>query len=122
MSVAEIPVLVVDDHAVMGHALAMALKLQGFESARALSAQEVEEDDEVIGAVRAAGADAVVVLDLHLGDDRLSIPMIPALRELGARVLVLTAERDRRRLGECLEAGADGVFDKAQPLDRRHPP
>jgi DNA-binding NarL/FixJ family response regulator len=31
--------------------------------------------------------------------------------------LVLTADRDPRRLAECLEAGADGVFDKSQPFE-----
>lgn len=118
MSVADIPVLVVDDHSVMGHALAMALKLQGFDSAQALPPEAVEDDDEVLAWIRAVGEHAVVVLDLHLGDDRLSVPMIGPLRDLGARVLVLTAERDPQRLGECLEAGADGVFDKAQPFDQ----
>lgn len=111
------PVLVVDDHAVMGHALAMALALQGFERATALPADRLT-DDEVLAAAADAGEGLVVLLDLHLGDDRLSTPMIPALRDLGARVLVLTAERAAQRLGECLEAGADGVFDKAQPFDQ----
>jgi two-component system, NarL family, nitrate/nitrite response regulator NarL len=117
MTSADIPVLVVDDHAVMGHALAMALRLQGFEAATALPPDRLADDD-VLAAAADAGEGLVVLLDLHLGDHRLATPMIPPLRELGARVLVLTAERDPRLLGECLEAGADGVFDKGQPFDQ----
>lgn len=110
--------LVIDDHAVMGHALATALRLQGFLSARSVHVHEDVQDAAVVEEVRAAGEGVVVLLDLHLGDDRLSVPMIGPLRDLGARVLVLTAEREIQLLGACLEAGADGVFDKAQPFDQ----
>lgn len=113
----ELPVIVVDDHAVMGHALAMALQLQGFAGAEALAGDRLD-DREILSAAADAGDGLVVLLDLHLGDDRLSTSLIAPLRDLGARVLVLTAERDPQRLGECLEAGADGVFDKAQPFDQ----
>lgn len=112
------PVVVVDDHAVMGHALAMALQLQGFETARAVHAHDRLPDADLVADVATAGEGSVVLLDLHLGDDRLSVPLIEPLRGLGARVLVLTAERDAQLLGACLEAGADGVFDKAQPFDQ----
>lgn len=112
------PILVVDDHAVMGHALAMALQLQGFEAARSMHVHDRVPDDAIVAEVGSAGAGAVVLLDLHLGDDRISIPVIPALCDAGARVLVLTAERDPQQLGQCLEAGADGVFDKGQPFDQ----
>lgn len=118
MSTDETPLLVVDDHAVMGHALATALQLQGFGSARSLHVHADITDAEVVAEVRAGGEGTIVLLDLHLGDDRMATPMIPTLRDTGARVLVLTAERELQLLGECLEAGAEGVFDKAQPFDQ----
>lgn len=110
--------LVIDDHAVMGHALAAALQLQGFDQARAVHVHEDLGDDEVVREVVACGEGAIVLLDLHLGDERMATPLIAPMRATGARVLVLTAEREPSLLGECLEAGADGVFDKAQPFDQ----
>jgi two-component system, NarL family, nitrate/nitrite response regulator NarL len=118
MTEATSPLLVIDDHAVMGHALAAALRLQGFEEARALHVHEGLADEEVIAEVSACDGGAVVLLDLHLGDERMATPMIAPMKDLGATVLVLTAERESGLLGECLEAGADGVFDKAQPFDQ----
>lgn len=112
------PLLVVDDHAVMGHSLALALQLQGFEAARSLHVHEGVSDQAVLAEVRDAGDAPVVLLDLHLGDERLSTTLIRPLCDLGAQVLVLTAERDVAMLGTCLEAGADGVFDKGQPFDQ----
>lgn len=110
------PLLVVDDHAVMAESIAVALRLHGFSSVTVVSGEGIEVD-AVLAAAGRSGPETVVVLDLHLGDGRLSTAMIPVLRPNVARVLVLTAERDPRRLGECLEAGADGVFDKAQTFD-----
>jgi DNA-binding NarL/FixJ family response regulator len=118
MTAATSPLLVIEDHAVMGHALATALQLQGFLLARALHVHEDLADDEIVAEVAACGEGAVVLLDLHLGDERIATPMIAPMRATGARVLVLTAEREASLLGECLEAGADGVFDKAQPFDQ----
>lgn len=112
------PLLVIDDHAVMGQALAMALQLQGFELARPLHVHTDLSDDAVVAEVDAAGAGTVVLLDLHLGDDRMATSMITPMVQTGAQVLVLTAERDPELLGSCLELGADGVFDKGQPFDQ----
>ncbi len=112
-----VPVLVVDDHAVMAHALAAALRLQGFGTVESLSGTTITDDAILEGAAH-AGDGVIVVLDLHLGGDRHSTPAIAPLVDQGARVLVLTAERDPRLLGECLEAGALGVFDKSQAFDQ----
>jgi two-component system nitrate/nitrite response regulator NarL len=108
--------LVVEDHAVIAESLAMALRLQGFETVDVITGRAIALD-QVVTAAEAMGPSTVVVLDLHLGDGRLATPMIAPLRERGVRVLVLTVEQDPRLLAECLEAGADGVFDKAQPFD-----
>jgi DNA-binding NarL/FixJ family response regulator len=71
----------------------------------------------VFEAAAALVGDGVVVLDLHLGDGRRSTSMIGPLREHGMCVLVLTAEQNPVLLAECLEAGADGIFNKAQSFD-----
>lgn len=111
-----VPLLVVEDHAVIAESLAIALRLQGFEHVDVITGQDVAAD-RVLAAAEAMGSGTVVVLDLHLGDGRLAMPMIAPLRERGVRVLVLTVEQDPRLLAECLEAGADGVFDKAHSFD-----
>jgi two-component system, NarL family, nitrate/nitrite response regulator NarL len=111
-----VPLLVVEDHAVIAQSLAMALRLQGFDPVEVVTGAGIGEE-QVLAAADDLGAGAVVVLDLHLGGGRLATPMISPLRERALRVLVLTVEQDPRLLAECLDAGADGVFDKAQPFD-----
>lgn len=112
----ETSLLVVEDHAVIADSLAIALRLRGFEHVDVITGQGIAAH-RVVTAAEAMGSGTVVVLDLHLGDGQLATPMIAPLREHGVRVLVLTVEQDPRLLAECLEAGADGVFDKAQPFD-----
>jgi two-component system, NarL family, nitrate/nitrite response regulator NarL len=114
--VAKTPVLVVDDHALLAQSLGHALRLHGFELVTVLTDDETAED-RVLDAVTAAGSGCVVTLDLHLGDGRRSTSMIAPMRDLGARVLVLTAEHDAVLIAECLEAGADGIFNKAQSFE-----
>ena len=106
-------VLIVDDHAVLTEALALALRLEGFEHvavAGDLSAEGVLE------AAEKARAD-IVLLDLHLGGSGSGVALIAPLVAWGARVLILTAEQAPHLLAECLEAGATGLFDKVQPFD-----
>lgn len=112
-----VPLLVVDDQTVMAEALALALRLQGFPTVELIAGNGIQADQVLAGAA-AAGEGVVVLLDLHLGDAGLATAMIGPLCDAGARVLILTADRDHGRLAECLEAGAEGVFDKAQPFDQ----
>ena len=107
-------VFVVDDHDLMAEALQLALRARGFD------AVESAKDLSVEAAVKSAeqfGAD-VVLLDLVLGRDATSIPMITPLIGTGARVLMLTGSRDSRLLAECIEAGASGIFDKGQSFEQ----
>lgn len=110
------PVLVVDDHPVIAESLAFALRLHGFEAVRIVSGDGITHD-RVFEAVGELGGPGVVVLDLHLGDGLRSTSMIAPLRQREMCVLVLTAEQNPVLLAECLEAGADGIFNKAQPFD-----
>lgn len=106
-------VLIVDDHEVLSEALALALRLEGFDHV-AVAGDFTTEG--VLEAAKKAEAD-VVLLDLHLGDSSSGVPLIAPLVACGARVLILTAEQTPHLLAECLEAGATGLFDKVQPFD-----
>jgi two-component system, NarL family, nitrate/nitrite response regulator NarL len=59
-----------------------------------------------------------VLLDIHLGDQIGSgIELIKPLAATGAQVVMLTAERRRMALAECVEAGAAGWISKNAGLD-----
>jgi two-component system nitrate/nitrite response regulator NarL len=106
-------VLIVDDHEVLTEALALALRLEGFDHV-AVAGDFTTEG--VLEAAEKAEAD-IVLLDLHLGGSGSSVPLIAPLVAWGVRVLILTAEQAPHLLAECLEAGAAGLFDKVQPFD-----
>lgn len=105
-------VLIVEDHAIIKQALALALQRSGM-------AVELAPDlslEAVIEAAEALRPD-IVLLDFYLGDCD-SLPMIAPLVALGASVIVLTGTTDPRVLGECLEHGASGIVPKSESLDR----
>lgn len=105
-------VLLVEDHAIIKQALALALQRAGMvvETAADLA-------PDAVLAVAAGFRPDIVLLDLYLGEAD-SLPLIRPLRELGAGVVVLTGTTDPRALGECLEHGALGVIAKSESLDR----
>lgn len=105
-------VLLVEDHAIIKQALALALKRSGIEVEAAVDLSP----SAVLELARSFRPD-VVLLDFWLGEGD-SLPMIGPLRELGALVVILTGTTDRRVLGECIEAGALGVVAKSESLDR----
>ena len=80
-------ILIVDDHAVIAASVVMALRSQGFETVVAADAEDLSVET-VLGTARSIDAN-IVLLDLYLGGDRLGIPMIAPLVELGAKVLLL---------------------------------
>jgi DNA-binding NarL/FixJ family response regulator len=107
-------VLVVDDHKVLAETLVIALRMHGFDHVMAAEDLSLEGVRKTVDEF----APDVVLLDLHLDEAGLSLPMIPPLVEHGAKVLILTAVRDRDDLlAECLEAGATGLFDKSLTFD-----
>ena len=108
-------VLIVEDHALLAESLALALRLRGFEDVEINDPADLSPES-VIGRIEKLRPH-VVLLDVFLGESGTSIALIPAIVELGPQVLVLTASQDRFILARCLEAGAAGVFDKAQPFD-----
>ena len=106
-------VLVVDDHDVLSHSLVIALQGVGLSAAVA----ERWTPDELLIDVETQRPD-VVLLDLHLGTDDTTLPLIPPLLALGCSVVVLTASAERTQLAEAIRLGASAALQKSAPFDR----
>lgn len=102
-------VAIVDDHRFLAQTLALALQEADFDAVL------VDPADDVVRRVRQWQA-SVVLLDLNLELDISGDDLLPALSDDRA-VVVLTAEKDQARWGECLLAGAVGVLAKSSPLE-----
>lgn len=107
-------VLIVEDHAILSHALAEALASAGCGEIEVQDAERLDAD-EVLSAVKAFGPD-VVLLDLDLGHGRRGAPLAKSITALGPTVLILTADQEPAAAGEALEAGASAVLLKSQPF------
>ena len=115
MSMRRPSLLIVEDHALLAESLALALRLRGFDQVEIADSDDLEPD-AVLACVDRFHPQ-VVLLDLFLGEAGVAIPLIGPISSRGALVLILTASADRVMLARCLEAGAGGVFDKAQPFE-----
>lgn len=105
-------VLIVEDHALLAQTLTAALQADGFEVelAKGLDCDDVVNDADRL-------SPDVVLLDLDLGEHGSSLECIPRLRDLGCVVVMVTAETNRARLGECIHAGALGIVPKSAPFE-----
>jgi two-component system, NarL family, nitrate/nitrite response regulator NarL len=111
--VAQLDVLLVDDHALIGQSLTVVLRAAGLSVDRCTDLTRT-------GIVEAAhlSRPAVLLLDLDVGGELgTTLPLIPQLCTT-SRVLMLTGVSDRVRLAECLEAGAIGIIDKRDPFEQ----
>jgi DNA-binding NarL/FixJ family response regulator len=102
-------VAIVDDHRFLAQTLALALQDGDFDAVL------IDPRDDVVGRIAQWQA-AVVLLDLNLEGQVSGDDLIPQL-VLDRAVVVLTAENDEARWGECLLAGAAGVLPKSSPLE-----
>ena len=116
MAAARASILIVDDHAVIAASMAMALRSHGFEPVVAVDVEDLSVEG-VVDTARSVKPD-IVLLDLFLGGDRVGVPMIGPLVELGARVLLFTASSEPRLIVASLRAGAEAVLDKAMSLNK----
>lgn len=105
-------VFIVEDHALLAQSLRLALVADGFEVQVASSLTP----EDVLAAAEQFRPD-VTLLDLDLGRRGSALPLIGPLRELGGCVVMVTAETNHARLGECVEAGALGIVPKSAPFD-----
>lgn len=101
--------LLAEDDAVFGGALARALAARGFEVVRAATAAEA------LARAR-AGDFAYAVIDLKLGDDN-GLDLIPALQDAvpGIRMLLLTGYASIATAVEAIKRGAHDYL--AKPVD-----
>ncbi len=105
-------VALVDDHELLAHSAAYALRADGIEAhvVAVSSLDEIEADVLRVGP-------KIALVDLHLGDLGLSMPLISRIRAAGIDVVVVTGETDRATWGACLEAGAVAVVEKRLSFD-----
>lgn len=106
-------VLVVDRHALVAQGLALALAQCGW-TAEASSGPTAGDVVELVHRTQPA----CVLMDLRHGNGLGNgIELIAPIAASGALVVMLTAERRRLVLAECLEAGAAGWISKDSDLD-----
>jgi DNA-binding NarL/FixJ family response regulator len=107
-----VPVVIVDDHALIAGALAVALCAEGVSAS--VMAPEV-----VTGRLdEPAPPGGLVLLDLDLGDGRDGAELVPRLRRAGWRVLLVTGSADEVRVAMAVAAGAVGRVAKSAPFDQ----
>jgi DNA-binding NarL/FixJ family response regulator len=107
-------VLIVEDHALVAIGLQLALAARGWEV-------ETTDGPAVADVIEHAGRfrPQCVLLDIGLGEGVGSgVDLIAPLRDLGAQVVMLTAESRRIVLASCLEEGAAGWIGKDAFLDQ----
>jgi DNA-binding NarL/FixJ family response regulator len=106
-------VVVVDDHALLGQSLAVALGLEG----HLATVADLHDGDALLAGIVADPPD-LVLLDLDLGGaigdgTTLVRPLVNA----GVPVLLVSAIDDPCRIGAALEQGAVGAVHKVVPFD-----
>jgi len=105
--------LVVEEHALMAAGLQLALSQRQWH----VEINNAATADDVVDHAQRFGPHCVL-LDTHLRNGvGTGIDLIEPLKATGAHVVMLTAERRRTVLAECLEAGAVGWIGVTTPLD-----
>lgn len=109
-------IVIVEDHTLLAHSLRLAFTAEGAD-AHVVDLRDRSGLDDVVADCVHRHPD-VVLLDLDLGEAGDGAQMIAPLAAAGVQVVVVTGSTDRVRLGECLEAGAIGLIEKVEDLDR----
>lgn len=105
-------VAIIEDHHLLSAAVAAALRADGY----SVTVPDLT-DSEAVTAALDKERPAVALLDLDLGAFGSGEQLLPALVELGTRVLVVSATTDEADIGRCLHAGAWGWVPKSAPFD-----
>ena len=105
--------LIVEDHELLSGTLALALRQRG------LQVEAVNGPNREAVLRRAAElAPVLVLLDLDLGPALGNgVDLVRPLVDAGGRVVIMSGDTSRPRLGACVEAGASGVVSKASKFD-----
>ena len=109
-------VAVIDDHALFAESMDLALSRSGYDVSIAEVPNSAAQTAGLLTRV-CRGRPAVVLLDLDLGAFGDGLRLIAPLVQSGATVIVLTADPDRARWGECLAHGARKVICKSGALN-----
>lgn len=105
--------LILEDHELLSGTLALALRQRGLH----VEAMNGPSREAVLERV-AALAPVLVLLDLDLGPALGNgVELVGPLVEAGARVVIMSGDTSRPRLGACVEAGASGIVPKASRFD-----
>ncbi len=117
MTTAHQPVRValVEDHALFAESLQIALASEGHDVRRITLPTHARSASTLLPAVLRAQA-RVVLLDLDLGVLGNALSLITPISAAGGSVVVVTANNDHARWGECLRLGAKTVLSKNAPL------
>ena len=107
-------VLVVDAHALIASALAMALRHAGFEQVATVDPRDLQFDAPPVD----LSPGDLVLVGLLYGDGRTTLPLIARLAGQGCRVIVMASQQGLPLTGECLHRGAETVVDLAIPFER----
>jgi DNA-binding NarL/FixJ family response regulator len=108
-------IAIVDDHQILAESMALTLEVEG-NTVRRIDVDEGTSLASIL-ATLLRSMPKIVLLDLHLGPVGDSFRLIDPLTKVGIRVIVLTAESDQARWGECLRRGAVVVTAKTAPLN-----
>jgi two-component system nitrate/nitrite response regulator NarL len=108
-------VLIVEDHELLTQLLLVAFRDGGINEVTVAGSHELHLAAVMDLALRLRPD--VVLLDLHLGTADRGTDYIRPLVATGASVLIMTASDDPMVLGECLEAGASGIFSKVDSFE-----
>jgi DNA-binding NarL/FixJ family response regulator len=107
-----VPVVIVDDHALIASALAVALRAEGMRASVLAPEVAVDKLDEP------APPGGLVLLDLDLGSGLDGATLVPRLRRAGWRVLLVTGSTDEIRIAMAVAAGAVGRVPKSAPFNQ----
>jgi two-component system nitrate/nitrite response regulator NarL len=108
-------VLVIEDHVLFAESLDLALSRAGYEVRQVEVPSSPGRSASLLAQV-ARSRPAIVLLDLDLGRFGDGARLIPSLVQSGAAVVV-TADQDRARWGQCLAQGARTTLSKTEHLN-----
>ena len=109
-------VLLIDDHPLFAESLELALSRAGYDVRRAEVPTSPGRSANLLAQVSRTQP-GIVLLDLDLGQFGDGTRLIPPLVQSGCSVVVVTADPDRARWGQCLAQGARKAISKTAQLN-----
>lgn len=105
-----LPIIVVEDHALLAHSLVVALRGLG------MDARAAEDHQASVLASQVRERPCLVLLDLDLGRGTDGLALVTPLRRAGAHVVIVSGTADEVALAAAIEAGAAGCIHKSVPF------